>query len=71
MTEKYLSGILHPSEVFEDYLKLDIFDKERFIQMLTNDEQSAELLKNSSFVAAIAEEKAEKMTDGTYNEEDF
>ena len=62
---------MHPSEVFEDYLKLDIFDKERFIQMLTNDEQSAELLKNSSFVAAIAEEKAEKMTDGTYNEEDF
>ena len=42
--EKYESGALHPSEVFEMYNSLDIYDKEKFIDMLVNDEDSLRLI---------------------------
>ena len=42
--EKYVSGALHPSEVFEMYSNLDIFDKEKFIDMLANDEESVRII---------------------------
>ena len=57
MKEKHLSGVKHPSEVFEDYLKLDIFDKERFIEMLANDEESFKLLINNINIQVAVEER--------------
>ena len=42
--EKYVSGAQHPSEVFELYKNLDVYDKEKFIDMLVNDEDSLRLI---------------------------
>lgn len=47
MTEKYLSGVLHPSEVMEMFRKLDISDKENFVDMLLEDEDVLEMLKTN------------------------
>ena len=37
MCEKYDSGVLHPSEVLEMFRKLDVVDKEKFLEMLSNE----------------------------------
>ena len=44
MIEKYASGILHPSEVYAQFKSLDVFDQERFLQMLLDDEDFIELI---------------------------
>ena len=63
MTEKYLSGVKHPSEVFEEYLKLDVFDKERFIEMLANDEDSLKLLTENLAIQASVEDVLDSLKD--------
>ena len=45
MTERYLSGVTHPNEVMEMFRKLDIDDKEKFVDMLLEDEDVLEMLK--------------------------
>lgn len=45
MVEKYLSGVTHPSEVIEMFRKLDVCDKEKFVDMLLEDEDVLEMLK--------------------------
>lgn len=37
MVEKYESGITHPSEVYEIFKSLDVFDREKFIGMMMDD----------------------------------
>lgn len=37
MAEKYESGITHPSEVYESFKSLDVFDREKFIRMMMDD----------------------------------
>lgn len=36
--EKYLSGVTHPTETLESFRRLDIVDKERFIEMLLDED---------------------------------
>ena len=38
MNEKYLSGVTHPTETLATFRRLDIVDKERFIEMLLNED---------------------------------
>ena len=38
MIEKYLSGATHPTETLESFRRLDIADKERFIEMLLDED---------------------------------
>ena len=54
--EKYESGVLHPSEVFELYNSLDVYDKEKFIDMLVNDEESPRLIVHNQDVEYRLEE---------------
>ena len=44
-TEKYLSGVLHWSEVLDMFDRLDIDDKERFIWALENDEYAIDVIR--------------------------
>ena len=38
MLEKYESGALHPSKVFELYKSMDVYDREKFLDLLSEDE---------------------------------
>lgn len=38
MIEKYLSGVTHPTETLESFRRLDIVDKEWFIEALLNED---------------------------------
>ncbi|MBP5722378.1 MAG: hypothetical protein J6X18_02180 [Bacteroidales bacterium] len=48
--EKYESGVLHPSEVFELYNSLDVYDKEKFIDMLLDDENSMTIVNRLIYI---------------------
>ena len=45
MAEKYASGTLHPSEVFEQFKKLDVFDRDSFLMMLLLDDDINDRLR--------------------------
>lgn len=53
MIEKYASGILHPSEVYDQFKSLDVFDQERFLQILLDDVEVMEMMhkiKNEEYL---------------------
>lgn len=47
MIEKYLSGVTHPTETLESFRCLDIVDKERFIEMLLNEDGVYDMFQKS------------------------
>ena len=47
MVEKYLSGATHPTETLESFRSLDIADKERFIEMLLDEDGVYDMFKQT------------------------
>lgn len=45
MIEKYLSGVTHPTETLESFRRLDIADKERFVEMLLEEDGVYDMFK--------------------------
>mgnify|MGYP007133703425 CR=1 FL=1 len=50
MVEKYESGITHPSEVYESFKSLDVFDREKFIRMMMDDADMMEEIKSNNIL---------------------
>lgn len=50
MVEKYLSGAMHPTETLESFRRLDIVDKERFVEMLLNEDGVYDMFHNALMV---------------------
>ena len=46
MIEKYLSGVTHPTETMESFRKLDIADKESFIEALLEEDGVYDMIHN-------------------------
>lgn len=47
MIEKYLSGVTHPTETLESFRRLDIVDKECFIEMLLNEDNVYDMFQKT------------------------
>ena len=45
--EKYLSGVTHPTETLESFRRLDIVDKEWFIEKLLDEDGVYDMFKKA------------------------
>lgn len=64
MCEKYESGVLHPSEVLEMFRQLDVVDKEKFLEMLSNENGVSSVMAPTGEVAEWLDENVYRFVEG-------